>query len=502
LSAHRSTTEHPLSVAERRSANIEAAGTSAFRNLAGGAFLIPFAIAVGAGPIHIGLIGAGPFIGRAIQLLLRGWIAGKGARNATLWAGFGERLVFAAAISGALLLMDTGWSPWFLVVGFVLCSVAAELFNVAIAVWLAERVAVPVFGRFNAQRTVWAHAAGVSVLVGVALLLFTLGVDTRKAVAAGAIILAGAAIGMLVLLRLRMIPALPSPVRVPERTSLRQSLRLTLADERFRRFLAFAAIWNAAVMLASPFFMAYAVARMGFGVLHTSGIAAVHLGAGAALLPFWGRIVDRYGNKPVLLACGFWASLVPLAWLALAEAGLPYGIFLAEALSGSAWAAVNLCMANIAIKMAPRENRVAYISVYAAVIGVVVAPAPVLGGVLISTLNALGHDGFAGLMIVSATLRLLTLGLGRRFPEPGAKKLSRSTRALSRVGFGWASPAAFGTAMLAIPLWMDNARRQVQSAAMEGGQKALSLPIRVGSPHLRRIRDRKRGDFGPDDRSR
>ena len=65
-----------------------------------------------------------------------------------------------------------------------------------------------------------------------------------------------------------------------------------------------------ATHLCSPFFLAYALQGLGFTAGGIALISAIGLGTGALMLPLWGRVTDRFGNRPVLLGCGAWAARI------------------------------------------------------------------------------------------------------------------------------------------------------------------------------------------------
>ena len=71
-------------------------------------------------------------------------------------------------------------------------------------------------------------------------------------------------------------------------------------------------------------------------------------------LPAWGRIVDRYGARPVYtLACGLIAVL-PVPWLVVQG---PAGAVLAQALSGFSWGAHEIGHFTLILETSPAQRR-------------------------------------------------------------------------------------------------------------------------------------------------
>jgi MFS family permease len=131
-------------------------------------------------------------------------------------------------------------------------------------------------------------------------------------------------------------------------------------------------------------------------------------GANLLMLMVWGKLADRIGNRPLLLGIGILVAVTPLFWLATGanSASLWIGLPLIHVLRGSTWAAIDLCIHNMQMSVAPLRSQSGYFAIAAAITGVSGALGTTAGGFL-AQLSSIG--GLAGLFALSAVLRLLAL---------------------------------------------------------------------------------------------
>jgi hypothetical protein len=450
-----------LSASDRSLAYTEATATAIFRNLAGGAFMIPFLLFLGATPMHIGLLGAAPFVGRMVQVGLSVYLSRWGARRATLLAGTGDRLAVLLVATALLWPLPSAWLPMTAIAVLFVSASCGEAFNVSSSVWYAERIPISELGRFGARRVAWGNGASVALMVGVAILLSRTGSGDSFA---PWVIGGGAAVGLLGIAAARRIKEARQPVQVAGLRSIGYETREALADRKFMALLRFSLAWNFGVNLSAPFYVTFAVRELGFTISHTSLLVATGAGTGVLFLGLWGRISDRYGNRPLLVACGLWAALVPALWLAVGHPESRFAVFGVEALSGVVWAAVNLSMANLLLKTVPHHARSSWVAVFTALSGVTAVIAPIVGGALVSVVSTFDSMlAFQVLFALSAVLRLSALLLLPNVDEIGAHSLTRSVEALVRLRRGWGTPTGVGTALLWMPLAAESARVQARN---------------------------------------
>jgi MFS family permease len=467
----------PFTAGDVRRLSTEAASTSIFRNLVSGAFVIPLALALGAQPHHIGLIGASAFIGRVLQIVLIGWSRNVGARGAALYAGASDRLIIMFVASLPFWLAGSAAAPWAIAIGLTLSAMCGELYNISTSVWIAERTRPTERGSFLARRSSWASGFGLPAnLAAGALVVLLSSSAAQQSRILGAVLATGAAIGLLGLFIARRVPALEAPVSVDEVRGLLETARHALANPRFRAFVRYSLAWGGSVQLAGPFFTAFVVKVLGFSVLETCMMLALQMGAAALFAPFWGRVADRYGNRVILLGAGFWAALVPFVYVFFGNPESARVLIALELLVGTVWSGINLATSSALLAVVPAADRKRYVAIFSGITGLGLALAPLLGSLVISAVAMIPNTGvdtpYKVLFAISGTLRLLSIYSLRNLPELRARTLQHSAQVLVRAARWW-TPGGIASGLLLVPSLAESTRRAALREARLLAKKAL-----------------------------
>lgn len=413
------------SVAEGMSAEV-------FTACAGATVLTAWAIALKLGPFLIGVLTALPFFAQFVQF-----------PAAWLTSTFGHRRVALTSVClSRLVILPLGLVPWLpltlagqqrLLVGIAAVSaVLGVVGNNAWVAWMGELVPRPLRGRFFGRRTALCTLAGTlaSLVVGVFL------DQSRQLESVGAALpaLAALACGVGVLTTLLMARQHdPAPGGTPLRLDL-EAARLPLRDPSARRMLLYQVAWNAGVGLSGPYFALHMLQnlRMTFVVmaLYSAAVAAVRM----LTAPLWGRLIDRVGAQPVVLACSLGLTVVPLIWL-LPTPGRLWPLVFDVLLAGALWSGHGLAAFALPLAVAPRQGRPFYLAAFATAGGLAFAAAAALGGGLASALPAhftLGSHAWVNLQVLfvlSALGRFGAAFLAARLIEPEGRPV-RSVGAL------------------------------------------------------------------------
>jgi len=150
--------------------------------------------------------------------------------------------------------------------------------------------------------------------------------------------------------------------------------------------------------------------------------------------PFWGRIVDRYGCRAVMVFCGLSVAPLFFAWLFVDSIPRLYAIELpASILSGFGAAGLSIATNTLIYKVTPSEGRSMQLAVYSIIVMVCAAPMPAIGGHLPGWLAALGiHSDVRCTFYVVGFITIAAALLARRIKEPGGRATSELVRDIPR----------------------------------------------------------------------
>lgn len=357
--------------------------------LTGGAFLVAFALALGASNFHIGLLATIPFLAQFLQLPAVYLVERFRARKATSVTFSGISRVFWLLIAAIPLLFAANLSSglYVLIVAILLFAGLGAVSGTSWNSWMRDLIPQKMLGRVFSRRLMLATGIGLVTTVAAAFfvdfwaesypdnhlyaysILFTLG------------FVAGIT-GLYFLMRT------PEPRMEPrgEAPTLYRMLMTPLKDINFRRLLLFSVPWSFAINLAAPFFTVYLLVRLEFSlsavILFSVLSQIVHMG----FLKVWGRLSDRFSNKSVLSVSGPLFLVCILIW---PFTTMPERYFMTiplvviiHILSGVALSGVTLGAGNITLKLSPKGQATAYLATSGMLNSLAAGIAALIGGTI------------------------------------------------------------------------------------------------------------------------
>ncbi len=390
-------------------------------------FLIGFAVkALGWSDSAIGLLAAMPFFCLFIQPPITIFLQ----RYFSLY-----QIMAGTFVLNALPWMLTLLFPWLGESKHALFAAIVFLSNLGNAVcgvtWSAsvsELVPLNIRGRYFGTRNMmfgfWALvtmliAGQVAERLGNTLLVFGM-IFTAAALSR--------LIGLFFLTRMKFPPRVMElqPQRAPLAT-----FTAVFRDRNFVHLLLFTGLFGFCFNAGQPFYSVFVLKELPFTLGDLVVLTTIQTVGMLVSLRTWGALVDRFGNKPVMLTTALaWLTLAGGSWFFSSPVRFAH-LYVAYFITGFMLAGFQqVGQFNLMIKMVPAEDRAHYLAVYFSFTNLLVALGPLTGGLVLRHLpEQLGtvfgqpFTRYHAVICGSIALCLLTLLILRVVREPAAKSM-------------------------------------------------------------------------------
>lgn len=389
---------------------VEGALFSVHSAIVNGALLTGYALALGANDFLLGLLTA------VATLATLGSVAGAhrlgrlGRRKPMMVKG----LMFSRSIWLCLGLLPFLPLPpvlrIILLLAIVLVATTAAYYSdIGWMSWMTDLVPGQIRGRYFSQRNSILGAIGMFTGWGAGWVYDRLNLAVGFVGAFFPILLFSVVCGLLSVYILARI--WEPPLHGEKPVSLQHTLCLPLRHGAFRLLLILCGLWALATGIAAPFFQPQMIKNLHMSFSSIGLYAAVSGIVNLAFQPLWGRLIDRVGNRPVLLLNIIGVTGLPLLWL-LARPGFLLPIWVDAVLTGIFWPGILLTLFNLAMITAPTENRSAYLASFKLVPGLSTCVGALLGGGIAHLLRDVTLP-FVGQNIVNFHILFILSSIGR-----------------------------------------------------------------------------------------
>lgn len=227
-----------------------------------------------------------------------------------------------------------------------------------------------------------------------------------------------------------------------------KDLLVPFKDKTYQKLIRFFAWWSLTVGIAAPFWGAHMLRNLHLDYYLISLFSIV---AGAISLisqPFWGKMIDRYGCKPVLKFNLIFILFIPYLWFFVTPQN--YFLLWVDAfMSGIFWTGFNLAIFTIVLQISPQEGRPYFLASTYFVNGLFTFLASFIGGVIANQLSSFKWQIY-GQTFVNFHILFLLSGLGRfwglhvlgKIVEPKSKPV---TQMVSELGYYFGNKIPGGT---------------------------------------------------------
>jgi MFS family permease len=331
----------------------------------------------------IGVLGSLPFVGNFLQIFvspfLMRWRPPKvitvcaASLHLLCWVALGFILPWIPRDSPARAsLWIVGW--------FLVSSCFGAVAGVSWSTWIEEWVPARIRGKFFGRRN---QILQLSTVVFLMLSGWILSRWEYSVAAFQAVIFGSAFLRVFSLRWQALSPTRPHrpPAVAPD--SFRGQLEVLRGSGSFLLFVLFGAVWSFAANCFGPFYTVFMFDRVGFSALDVGVVTALSQVGGALSLPAWGRLLDRHGNKSVMVFSLILWQLSMFLWCIVdpGNRAMLYGLW---TWIGATSAGFVLGQFMILLRLIPAEAKKMAIGFNLAVSSLVAAIAPVLGGWVLS----------------------------------------------------------------------------------------------------------------------
>jgi len=393
--------------------------------LAGGAFITGIAIYFGASDFQIAMLAAIPSLTQVIQIVAAFIIDTTGWRKGiTIYSLLISRLLlFGIAF---LAFFKGNWSLSLLLILYLLNYISLMSGAAGAISWFADLVPARIRGRFFASRnTAIALSTVLAVIFGGFLLDKFRSAGSEEYGYFALFSLAGI-LGLVSIVLLRKLPNVIIQ-KIDENLNFEYFFE-PLRDKSFLKILIVFVSWNFALGISAPFFNPHMLTnlRMSFTLVSLYS-------AGGAIMAVifnrpWGKIIDRFGCKPVAIVTAFAISLIPFVWFFPRHDFLSVLIF-ESIYSGIFWAGFNISAFNIPIAYSPVKKRTKYIAIFSVMSGLALFLGSITAGLLSQEWSNVripwGKQTIVNYHLIfalSGTLRFLSAFFMLSFQEPHEKQ--------------------------------------------------------------------------------
>lgn len=403
-----------------------------------GSVLIGYMLHYGASATEIALVSSIPVLSQMFSPLVAWWASGLSQRRylATGLAFIGRSLWVLAALAPNLGIPER-FMPAFLLLIVGVSSLFQATFATLWTDWMGAIVPENRRGRYFGRR------AGIVGVVGMLASLFAGWFLDRTAAPLSFQLVLGLSV-VFALIGASLLLFHYEPPKAREQLALHEVLWRPWQNANFRRFLFFCGYFFFGIFLSAALITAYFLQELNMSFTQLAWFSIIASTTALITTSVWGRLADRFGNRPVLAASVLIMGIgFPSTWILAGIYQNLNFIWLSAVIDAIAWGAGGPAIFNLALASAPKQERLSYIAMYSLVTGLLGFLGGALSGPLLGFLGNFSYGIWipyyslfvlSGFMRASSILFLLKVEETREWENQSFLKTLRPWR---RIGFPW-----------------------------------------------------------------
>lgn len=409
--------EHALktSIKEGAAANISAS--------LGDSYVIPFALALNAQPMHIGVLSSfSGFLYQIAQLIGTKKMESSPRKKIVTQFVLFQALVWVLISFTAFAVWKNlfdGYSIWLLIFMYSLLMFLSGVAYPAWFSWMGDIVQEEHKGEYFGKRSRIASTFGLIATLSAAFFL-----DYYKT--KGYLLVAfGILFALAFLFRFISYFYLQnqySPAFRQKKRDYFSFFSFIRRYDNFGKFAVYHGFFNLAIMIASPFFNVYMLQVLGFSYTVYMVTIVSYTLFYLFFLPLAGKFSDRYGNRRLTVITNLFFVMTPLLYIV---AKTPLSVILLPQLSaGIASACSVISFANFTYDAVSRRHRSICIAYTNLLIGIGTLFGSLLGGLIVNYLHPANISPYIFVFMIAA----LSRGLVALFFLPQIKEVRKVKR--------------------------------------------------------------------------
>ena len=375
---------------------------------------------------EIGVLTAMPFVANFLQIFAAPFIARwRPPKTVTVVAASIHLALWV--VLGALLPLIPRENPvaaaYWLILWFFVSSCFAAIAGVSWNSWIQEWVPARLRGKYFARRNAYLQFSTLTFLfaAGWALAHWNYAIPAFQAV-----------IGVACLIRIYSLywqwisPTQPLPQAQAPTISFGAQVDVLSRSRSFLLFVLFGSVWSFAANCFGPFYHVFMFEQLNFSAFDVGILSTLTALGGALALPAWGRLLDRFGNKPVMTFALIVWQLQNFLWCFITpdNRSLLFGMWVFGGLTSACFI---LGQFTLLLRLLPVEAKNLAIGFNLAVTSLVAAIAPIIGGAVLQwALHRWQNDlaVYHVCFLLQPLLSLVAAGILLRVNEPAAGSLT------------------------------------------------------------------------------
>ena len=375
---------------------------------------------------EIGVLTAMPFVANFLQIFAAPFIARwRPPKTVTVVAASIHLALWV--VLGALLPLIPRENPvaaaYWLILWFFVSSCFAAIAGVSWNSWIQEWVPARLRGKYFARRNAYLQFSTLTFLfaAGWALAHWNYAIPAFQAV-----------IGVACLIRIYSLywqwisPTQPLPQAQAPTISFGAQVDVLSRSRSFLLFVLFGSVWSVAANCFGPFYHVFMFEQLNFSAFDVGILSTLTALGGALALPAWGRLLDRFGNKPVMTFALIVWQLQNFLWCFITpdNRSLLYGMWVFGGLTSACFI---LGQFTLLLRLLPVEAKNLAIGFNLAVTSLVAAIAPIIGGAVLQWALPRWQNDLAVYhvcFLLQPLLSLVAAGILLRVHEPAAGSLT------------------------------------------------------------------------------